>query len=615
MDLASKIASEVVIYSKYARYIPELKRRETWEEIVDRYRQMMIRKYPMEVKEIINACRYIENKQVLPSMRMLQFAGTPIERNNSRGYNCAFVKVDHPSFFKTLMFLLLGGTGVGYSVQHHHTDLLPSLRAPRRPRRWLVGDSIEGWADSVHGIIRAFFEGKNLPRFDYSDIRQRGAILKTAGGRAPGPGPLRVCHDKILGLLENKKEGSRLEPFEVSDICCYIADAVLSGGIRRAAMIALFDKDDEHMLHYKSGAWWELHPERGRVNVSAITYRPTTSKDEFEELWSAVRQSGSGEPGVYWTNDLEWGANPCVEIALRSKQFCNLTTINLANVRNDAELESSARVASFLGTLQAGFIDFHYLGQEWEDNCREEALLGISITGIGDRNDYAKFNFKEAANSARKVNEATAKKIGINPAARITCVKPEGTASLVLGTSSGVHGRHAPFYIRRFRFKRTESIAQYFAHGLPGLVVQDLSDPDGVILELPQQSPRGSIPRTEAAKDLLERALFFHTNWVTPGHVSGVNKHNVSVTISVKEDEWSEVGEWMWERREDYAGVSVLPWDGGTYQQAPFEECSEETYNTMMEAVRAVDLTQVVEEFDNTERVEEISCAGGACQL
>lgn len=615
MDLASKVASEIIIYTKYARYLPELNRRETWSEVVARYRAMMVKKYPHLEEEITNACTFVNDKKVLPSMRMLQFAGPAIERNNSRGYNCAFAKADHPAFFKTLMFLLLGGTGVGYSVQSLHTAVLPKLRSPRRSRRWLVGDSIEGWADSIHGIMRAFFEGKNLPRFDYSDIRPRGSILNTAGGRAPGPGPLRICHDKILGLLENKPVGSRLEPWEVSDICCFIADAVLSGGIRRAAMIALFDNDDQQMLHYKSGSWWELHPERGRVNVSAIGYRPTVSKEDFLELWKATELSGSGEPGIYWTNDLEWGANPCVEIALRSRQFCNLTTINLGSVAGQSDLLRRTEVASFLGTLQAGFTDFHYLGQEWEDNCQEEALLGISITGIGDRGDYAQFDFRAAAEHARLVNQATASKVGIREAARITCIKPEGTASLVLGTSSGVHGRHAPFYIRRFRFKRDEPIVGYFARTLPALLVDDLSDPDAAILELPQKSPEHSILRGEPARELLDRAMFFHKNWIEPGHKSGENKHNVSVTVSIKPDEWVSVGEFMWDNRNTYSGISVLPYDGGSYSQPPFEDCSEETYNEMMKHVSNVDLSKVFEEFDTTERVAELACAAGGCAI
>jgi ribonucleoside-diphosphate reductase alpha chain len=479
----------------------------------------------------------------------------------------------------------------------------------------MVGDSIEGWADSIHGLMRAFFEGKSLPKFDYSDVREKGSRLVTAGGKAPGPAPLRVCHDKILGLLENKEEGSWLTSVEVSDIACFIADAVLSGGIRRAAMIAVFDKTDTHMLHYKSGAWFELSPERARVNVSALLHRESTTEEEFNHIFEITKNSGAGEPGVVWTNDLEWGTNPCGEIALRSMQFCNLTTINLSSVESQEDLEERARIASFLGTLQAGFTDFHYLRHQWEDNSQEEALLGISMTGIGDRGDYREFNFKKAAAIAKKENQKTANEIGIKPAARITCLKPEGTASLVLGTASGVHGRHAPFYIRRFRFKRNESIINYLANTIPALVVENKSDPDSLILELPQKSPDNSIMRSETAKALLKRTKYFHENWVNEGHVSGENKHNVSVTVSVKDNEWDTVRTWMWENRESYSGISLLPYSDHVYVQPPFEDCTEERYLEMMEHIKAVDLSQVLEEEDKTERVQELACVGGSCEI
>jgi ribonucleoside-diphosphate reductase alpha chain len=446
-------------------------------------------------------------------------------------------------------------------------------------------------------------------------VREKGTLLVTAGGKAPGPGPLRICHDKILGLLENKKDGDRLSSVEVSDIACFIADAVLAGGIRRAAMIALFDKDDEHMLHYKSGAWYELHPERARVNVSAICLRETTTKEEFEKIFKITQASGAGEPGIIWSHDLEELTNPCAEIALRSHEFCNLTTINLSDVKTQAELNERVGVVALLGTLQAGFTDFHYLGHTWEDNCKEEALLGISMTGACDNPDFTTLDLKEASDDAMETNFYFAEKIGINKAARVTCIKPEGTASLVLGSASGIHGRHAPFYIRRFRFKRNEPIVVYFASKFPNLVVEDKFDPDTLILELPQKSPSGSIMREEPAHQTLERAQYFHKHWVAPGHRSGPNGHNVSVTVSVKEGEWESVGKWMWENRNNYNGISLLPYDGGSYVQAPFEDCTEETYNKMMEQLKEVDLSEVVEDDDATTRVQEAACSGGSCEI
>jgi ribonucleoside-diphosphate reductase alpha chain len=584
MDAASKICSDVTVYSKYSRYVPELKRRETWEELVARYERMLAKKYPNELETIQEACDAVRRKEILPSMRGLQFAGIPIERANNRIYNCAFMQASYAGFFRETMFLLLGGTGVGYSVQDRHICQLPPISVPGKEKRFNVSDSIEGWADAVDAIFRAYFKGKALPRFDFTDVRAKGMRLITAGGKAPGPGPLRVCLDKIRGLLETKPEGTRLTSVEVSDLACFIADAVLSGGIRRAAMICLFDIDDAHMLAYKKGAWYELSPERARVNVSAVAFRenfygreddhwPTasaTSEEQFNAFWKATEESKSGEPGIYWTNHPDWGTNPCCEIALRHKQFCNLTTINFSTVESQHDLNNRARLAAILGTLQAGFVDMHYLGDEWENNCREEALLGVSFTGIGDNANYANYNFEEAAQEATQANESLAKRIGTNKAARVTCIKPEGTASLVLGCASGVHGRHSPFYIRRFRFKRIETVARYFALQIPDLVVEDKFDPDGVILELPQRSPEASISRGETALDTLERLKFFHEHWVKPGHVQGINGHNVSCTVSVRDDEWQAVGNWMWNHREFYNGIAVLPWDGGSYVQPPF---------------------------------------------
>jgi len=403
-------------------------------------------------------------------------------------------------------------------------------------------------------------------------------------------------------------------------------------------MICLFDILDVRMLAYKLGPWWELNPERARVNVSAVAFRhpvseqidPTdpvgqdtwheiiaeaTTKEQFDAFWKATEESKAGEPGIYWSNHPDWGTNPCCEIGLRHKQFCNLTTINFSTCRTQEDLNQRVVWAATLGTLQAGFTDMHYLGREWEENCRKDSLLGISLTGIGDNAEYAQFNFEKAVEQAKKTNCETAKRIGIQEAARISCIKPEGTASLVLGCASGVHGRHSQFYIRRFRFKRNESVAMYFAEQNPDLVVEDKFDPDGIILELPQKSPQHSITRSETALETLERLKFFRQHWVEPGHVSGENTHNVSCTVSVRDNEWDEVGAWMWENRDFYNGIAVLPWDGGSYVQAPFEDCDEETYNRMMEKVKNVDLSTVLEEDDNTNQVENLACAGGHCAI
>lgn len=630
MEISNRIASDLTTYCKYAKFLPEENRRETWEETVDRTYKMHHTKYRDKgmTGTILNAFGKVYEKDILPSMRSLQFGGKAIELNNARIYNCAFMCALEPDFFSELMFLLLGGTGVGYSVQWRHVSQMPPITRPAKARKFVVQDSIVGWADAVKALIRAYLGGRWLPTFDFSDIRPAGTPLKTAGGKAPGPGPLRTCLAKVQGILESKPVGSKLQSWEVSDIACVIADAVLAGGIRRSAMICLFDIDDDAMLGYKSGQWWELHPERGRVNVSAVAFRNdvwsdtgvtmianATTKEQFDEFWTYVRNSGSGEPGIYWSNHPDWGTNPCVEIALRHKQFCNLTTINYSKVETQKELNDAAYWAGVLGTLQAGYTDLHYLSEEWKENCEDEALLGVSITGIADGGHYKRFNWKSAALSACKANEETAKLIGIKTAARVTCIKPEGTASLVLATSSGIHARHSHYYIRRIRFGKEEAVAKYLMAKCPGLVVVDLAKPDGVIVEIPQKSPDRSIYRTESPLELLERVKYFHKNWIMPGHRSGTNNHNVSCTASIKPDEWDKVGEWMWDNRDSYNGISVLPYDGGTYQQAPFEECSKEEYERRMEYLKQIDLGAIREYGDYTNLQGELACTGGACEL
>jgi ribonucleoside-diphosphate reductase alpha chain len=324
MDLGLDSLSKITIFSKYAKYIPELKRRETWDEIVDRYIQMMIKKYPKLEDQILSNSIYIREKKVLPSMRALQFAGPAAEVNNSRIYNCCFLPIDSVYSFNETMFLLLGGTGVGYSVQKHHVAKLPSIKKPDVKRTYLIEDSIMGWADAVKVLMRAFLEGKFMPEFDFRSIRHKGARLVTAGGKAPGPEPLKLCLAHIQAILERKKVGEQLTPLECHDILCHIANSVLAGGIRRSAMIALFSHDDEEMITCKYGNWWETNEQRGRANNSAVLLRESTPYEEFDALWKRIEASGSGEPGIYWTNNLDWGTNPCCEIGLRPYQFCNL---------------------------------------------------------------------------------------------------------------------------------------------------------------------------------------------------------------------------------------------------------------------------------------------------
>ena len=614
MDLGLESLSKTIIWSKYAKYIPELNRRETWDEIIDRYETMLCRKYPSLTDQIKDNAVFIRQKKVLPSMRALQFAGKAIEVNNARAYNCCFLHIDSYHAFSETMFLLLGGTGVGYSVQKHHVDKLPEIHRPTKKRKYVVQDSIIGWADAVKALMKSYFGLGSLPDFDFSDIRPKGARLVTAGGKAPGPEPLKLCLFHIQAILDRKKDGEKLTTLECHDILCHIANSVLAGGIRRSAMIALFSHDDEDMITCKYGNWWELNEQRGRANNSAVLLRESTTKEEFDALWHRVELSGSGEPGIYWTNNLEWGTNPCCEIALRPFQFCNLCEINVDNVESQDDLNHRARVAAFFGTLQAGLTDFHYLRPIWQKTTEKDALLGIGMTGIAS-GKILELNLEFAAEQARLVNLAISHMIDINPAARVTCIKPSGTTSCVLGCSSGIHAWHNDYYLRTIRFGMNEAIAHYFMDNHQGLwEIDELRPQDTICVRFPIKAPKDSILRTETAIDTLERVKKFSIEWIKPGHINGDNTHNVSATISIKDGQWQDVGLWMWNNREFYNGLSVLPYWGGSYTQAPFEDITEEEYNKRIKSLTALDLTKVIETDDNVEFGQTAACSGGSCE-
>ena len=603
---------------KYAKYVPELNRRETWEELVTRNKNMHMKKYPELKDEIENVYKLVYNKKVLPSMRSMQFAGKPIEISPNRIYNCAYLPIDSIDSFSETMFLLLGGTGVGFSVQRHHVEKLPVIQKPypKRKKRFLIGDSIEGWADAVKVLMKSYMNGGGSRiEFDYSDIRPKGAQLVTSGGKAPGPQPLKECLLKLKGILEQKESGERLSTLEAHDIVCHIADAVLAGGIRRAALISLFSADDDEMISCKAGPWWEMNPQRGRANNSACLMRHKITKDFFMDLWDRVQKSGAGEPGIYFNNDKDWGTNPCCEIALRPYQFCNLCEVNASDLESQEDLNTRVKAAAFIGTLQAGYVDFHYLRDIWKETTEKDALIGVSMTGIGSGTVLG-YDMEEAAKEVKKENSRVAKIIGVKRAARTTTVKPAGTTSLTLGTSSGIHAWHNDYYIRRIRVGKNESIYPYLKDNHPELVEDEYFRPhDTAVIQIPQKAPEGSILRTESPFQLLERVKRVATEWVKTGHRNGSNSHNVSATISLKEDDWDLAGEWMWENRKHYNGLSVLPYDGGTYTQAPFEDITKKQYNEMMKSLNNVDLSKVVEVTDNTNLSGELACAGGSCEI
>jgi len=617
MNIEKQILSDITVYMKYARYLPDESRRENWTELVTRNMEMHIKKFPNLEAEIKEAYGYVFKKQVLPSMRSMQFAGKPIEISPNRVFNCAYCPVDDLRVFGEMMFLLLGGTGVGFSVQRHHVEKLPSILKPnnKRTRRFLIGDSIEGWSDAVTALIKSYFKGTSRLRFDYSDIRPKGSLLITSGGKAPGPQPLRECLVKVEGILEEKENGERLSSIEVHDIVCHVADAVLAGGIRRAALISLFSIDDENMLAAKSGSWWETNPQRGRANNSAVIMRHRIDEERFMKIWERIKASGCGEPGIYLTNDKEYGCNPCCEIALRPFQFCNLTEMNVSEVSSQEDYEAMAKAASFIGTLQASYTDFHYLRPVWQRNTEKDYLIGVSMTGIASGNVLG-LDMSAAAKVVKEENARVADLIGIKPAARCTTTKPAGTTSLVLGTSSGIHAWHNDYYIRRIRVGKNEAIYNYLLHNHPELVEDEYFRPhDTAVISVPQMAPEAAITRSETAINLLERVKKVHKDWVKKGHRSGQNTNNVSATITVKEKEWEEVGRWMWENRNYYNGLSILPHDGGTYTQAPFEDCSKEQYENMLEHLVEVNLENIVEIEDDTNLSGEVACAGGACEI
>ena len=615
MDISQKILSELTVYMKYARYLSTQERRETWEEMIIRNKNMHIENFPQLSKEIESAYELVYDKKVLPSMRSLQFAGAAIKQTPSRIYNCAYLPLDDYRAFSEIMFLLLGGTGVGYSVQRHHVESLPSITKPTKRRRYLVGDSIEGWADCIKMLMKAYFCGRPEPEFDFTGIRPKGALLITSGGKAPGAEPLKDCVHNVKRILDRKENGEQLSTLEVHDIVCWIADAVLSGGIRRSATISLFSIDDQEMLQCKFGDWWETEPQRARANNSAVVVRHRVRKKDFFAIWEKVKESGAGEPGVYFTNDSEWGTNPCAEIALRPFQFCNLCEINVSDVETQQDLNDRVVAATLIGTLQTAYTNFHYLRDVWRRTTEKDALLGVGMTGIGS-GKVQRLDLEAASQLAVETNKYYAKEIGVNAAARITTVKPSGTTSCVLGTASGVHAWHNDYYIRRIRVGKNEAIYTYLTIRHPELVEDDFFKPETqAVISIPQRAPADGILRHETSIELLERVRDIYNRWIVPGHIQGNNTHNVSCTVSVREEEWEKVGKWMWENREYYNGITVLPYFGGSYKQAPFEDIDKETFEGMIINLKEVDLSNVVEIVDNTNLTGELACAGGACEL
>ncbi len=619
MHKSTELLSKIVVWNKYGRFLYDQKRRERYEEIVDRNKQMHIDKFPELTEEINAAYEQVYSKNILPSMRSFQFAGDAIRQNNARIFNCSYLPIERLQAFQELMFLLLSGCGVGYSVRRRHVEALGTFYPlnGKKTETYIIPDSIEGWAMSIDFLIRSLKDGYE-PVFDYSKIRKRGERLVVGGGKAPGAEPLRVCHQEIINYYKDYGivTPGPLKPIMVHDICCLVSEAVMAGGIRRAAMISLFDHNDGAMLHCKSGEWWMKHPYRARANNSAVLDRNISRKD-FDAIWKKVEQSNAGEPGLFWTDDLilNSGTNPCAEIALRPYTFCNLVEVNITG---DFEQDMArVKAAALIATLQASYTDFKFLSPEWKINTDEDALIGVGLTGIAGA-DVSKY-YQDLAEQVKYTNAEIAAKIGINPSARCTTVKPSGTASIVLGTSSGIHAWHSKYYIRRMRVSKNDALYSYILKQAPLLVEDDFFKPkDTAVLSFPVKAQDGAISReSETAIEFAERCLDANVWYVRQGQNRDNLHNNVSATVSVKKSEWPELGEWMYENRAFYNGMSVLPYDDSVYKQAPFETITEEEYLKLEAQLEGIDLdpSSIIEEDDLTELIENSACAGGACEL
>jgi ribonucleotide reductase class II len=932
MNLSDKLLSEVVSHKSYAKFNPILNRRELLSETINRNLNMHLEKFPFLSSDILKSFKQIHELKVMPSMRSMQFGGEQILKNNTKLFNCSFANANYERVFAEALYVLLCGTGFGFSCQTHHVGRLPTIKLPSDEGVFIVHDSIAGWAEALDRLMSSYFNRGLRPIFNFNSMRVKGTRL-SSGAKTPGFEPLQTLLVKIESKLK-AAIGRKLTSLEVHDIMCIIADGVLSGGIRRAALISLFSYDDEAMLKCKQGSWWEKHPHRARSNNSAVLLRDTITEKEFNSVFDECIKSNSGEPGFMFSNSSELGANPCVsgdteiltkegyeridylvdqeveiwngfewskvipkvtghnqemltitfndgrsltctkyhnfhiaknysgdvslvkakdlevgmklikhefpvlsegpeledaytqgfvsaegmelnrtlyiykpkemcierlqnkrytrweegnnrfriildkmpisksmvptnyslksklnwlaglfdgdgtelkegglqivsvnkeflknlqkllstlgvqcklvpaakagmksmsnhrggnseyycqdayrvcvgavqmqslkslgmkcerllfnktpqrdasqfisitditeseiadtvycfnepkrhlgifngiitgqclEISLNSNQFCNLTSVNLTGVTTKKDLHNRVYSAALLGTLQATYTDFPYLNPNWRKVTEEESLLGVSFTGIADNTFITPSLLAESAKLVLDVNEKYAKKLGINIAARATCVKPEGSASCVVGSSSGIHARHADYYLRRVRINKDDSLAKYLAMTIPELVEDDLFSSTGVVVTIPQESPKGAVTRhTESAETLFNRIMTYNRNWVAQGHRYGANQHNVSCTISYKPEEIDFLRKALWDNRADYSGISLLPFDGGTYKQAPFEDCTKEDFTRYYNMTKDIDLTKVIEMDDNTNHTEILACAGGVCEI
>lgn len=631
MDLYQQYISK----SRYARYLDNKKRREHWDETVDRYLDFM----SVHIKdnhgvvltdhELSDLREAIYNFEVMPSMRAVMTAGRALERDNTAGYNCAYLPVDDPKSFDEAMFILMCGTGVGFSVERQYINNLPEIPDRLYPSDTtiIVKDSKEGWSKALRQLIALLYTGE-IPKTDTTRLRPAGAILKTFGGRSSGPEPLEELFRFIIRIFENAK-GRRLTSVECHDIMCKIGETIVVGGVRRSAMISLSNLSDDRMRHAKSGAWWEQHGQRTLANNSAV-YNEKPDVGLFIKEWLSLYESKSGERGIFSRDaskrkvaeygrrdpDYDFGTNPCSEIILRPYQFCNLTEIVVRSTDTKEDLVRKVKLAALLGTIQSTLTNFPYLRKIWKKNTEEERLLGVSLTGIYDNsmlNNHEDTNLPKLLNDLRleavATNSAWAAKLGIPASTAITCVKPSGTVSQLVDSASGIHPRHAKYYYRRVRSDNKDPITQHMIKaGVP--FEPDITKPLATtVFTFPKMAPDGAFTRDDlTALDHLKLWLLYQRHWC---------EHKPSVTISVKEEDWPIVGAWVWENFDELSGISFLPYDGGSYKQAPYETIDKETYEKALKIIpTTIDWNTLVEEDDNVEGTQMLACsASGGCEI
>ena len=620
--------------SRYSRFLEDENRREHWPETVDRYMNFMHRhligkmRYKMTPELYNELHSAILNHEVMPSMRAMMTAGEALNRDNTAGYNCSYLPVDDVKSFDEAMYILLCGTGVGFSVESKYVNKLPEVPTQmfNSDTTISVSDSKAGWAKSLRQLIALLYSGE-VPKWDVTKVRPAGARLKTFGGRASGPKPL----TELFEFVTNKFKGAagrKLTSLECHDIMCKIGEVVVVGGVRRSAMISLSDLSDDRMRHAKAGQWWEREGQRALANNSA-SYNERPTVGEFMSEWLALYQSYSGERGVFSRaaakstvekhgrrdSSYEFGTNPCSEIILRPYQFCNLTEVVARADDDDASLQRKVRLASILGTLQSTLTEFPYLRKVWQKNTEEERLLGVSITGILDSallNNIDDVGLSSRLSGLRELavvtNKELANELGIPQSAAITCVKPSGTVSQLVDSASGIHARHSDYYIRRVRNDNKDPITAFLqGQGVPSEA--DVMKPhDTTIFSFPMKAPDGCVTRDELDSFThLKLWLTYQRHWC---------EHKPSVTVYVKEKDWPSVGAWVWEHFDEISGISFLPWDGGSYKQAPYEEIGKEEYEKLKEAMpKTVDWETFIEYTDNVEGAQQLACVSGVCEI